>query len=368
MLGLIDSVTVKYLRNNKVFADAFNFFIYNGEQRVKPECLHDLDMRGLDLLYYEVDGSLKDAKYTKNNTKHGTKDKKGTVAKHAATSKHMYAVERTRDVVKAFTAMTDGDTAYVVLAIESQSHIHYAMPVRNMVYDALQYSEQVQKIASRHRADRKNNNIPETAAIDADEYLSGFTKEDILIPVVTLVIYFGSREWDGAMSVHEMFRNYDERLLSYVPDYRINLIAPASIDDADFARFSSNLREVLSFIKYSSDKQMIDRLLDEDENFNRLEREAVDVLNACVNAKIVVKEKEEVVDVCKAIQDMIDEATEKAVEKAVEKTVETTTAENIRRFMEATGWTIEQAMDSLKLPEKDRTAVAKLLEAECVHA
>ena len=88
-------------------------------------------------------------------------------------------------------------------------------------------------------------------------------------------------------------------------------------------------------------------------------------------------------ETCKAIQDMIDGATEKAVEekykaiqemideateKAVEKTVETTTAENIRRFMEATGWTIEQAMDSLKLPEKDRTAVAKLLEAECVHA
>ena len=359
-MGLIDSVTVKYLRNNKVFADAFNFFIYNGEQRVKPEDLRELDTRELDLLHYEVDSSFDGAKH---NTKQNTKDKKGKAGKPAA-SKGMYDVERTRDVVKSFTAMTDSDTAYVVLAIEAQSHIHYAMPVRNMVYDALQYSEQVQKIASRHRAARKNNKGADTEYTDADEYLSGFTKEDILIPVVTLVIYFGSREWDGAMSIHEMFRNCDERLLSYVPDYRINLIAPASIDDADFARFSSNLREVLSFIKYSSDKQMIDRLLDEDENFNRLEREAVDVLNACVNAKIAVKEKEEVVDVCKAIQDMIDEAKE----KAVEETVETTIAENIRRLIETTGWTIEQAMDSLMLPEKDRAAVVKLLEADCVHA
>lgn len=359
-MGLIDSVTVKYLKNNKVFADAFNFFIYNGEQRVKPECLHDLDTRELDLLYYEVDNSLDGAKH---NTKQSTKDKKGTAAKSEA-SKSMHAVERTRDVVKSFTAMTDGDTAYVVLAIESQSHIHYAMPVRNMVYDALQYSEQVQKIASRHRADRKNNNIPDTAAIDADEYLSGFTKEDILIPVVTLVIYFGSREWDGALSVHEMFKDYDKKLISYVPDYRINLIAPASIDDADFARFNSNLREVMSFIKYSSDKQRIDRLIVEDKSFSQLEREAVDVLNVCVNAKIEVKEKEEVVDVCKAIQDMIDEATEKAVEKAAEET----TADNIRRLIETTGWTIEQAMDNIKLPEEGRAAVVKLLEADFVHA
>ena len=357
-MGLIDSVTVKYLRNNKVFADAFNFFIYNGEQRVKPEDLRELDTRELDLLHYDADSPL-------DSVKQKAKVKEAVSAKTVAT-KHMYGVERTRDVVKSFTAMTDSDTAYVVLAIEAQSHIHYAMPVRNMVYDALQYSEQVQKIVSRHRKAGK------ACYADADEYLSGFKKEDTIIPVVTLVIYFGSREWDGAMSIHEMFKNYDERLLSYVPDYRINLIAPASIDDADFARFSSNLREVLSFIKYSSDKQMINRLLDEDENFNKLEREAVDVLNACVNAKIAVKEKEEVVDVCKAIQDMIDEATEKAVEKAVgeavEKTVETTTADNIRRLIETTGWTIEQAMDSLKLPEKDKAAVAKLLEADCVHA
>lgn len=88
-------------------------------------------------------------------------------------------------------------------------------------------------------------------------------------------------------------------------------------------------------------------------------------------------------ETCKAIQDMIDGATEKAVEekykaiqemideateKAVEKTVETTTAENIRRLIETTGWTIEQTMDNLMLPEKDRAAVAKLLEADCVHA
>ena len=260
-MGVKDTITKDYMEDPYIFADVFNYWIYAGQEVIKPEKLHSLDPTEIAIPY----GS-----------------------KWAVTP-----VQKYRDKLKYLSAMTDHSAVYLLLGLEIQSEIHYAMPVKVMVYDALQYSEQVQKIVSRHSATGKNNKGADTAYTDADEYLSGFTKQDILIPVVTLVIYFGSREWDGAMSVHEMFRNYEERLLSYVPDYRINLIAPASIDDADFARFSSNLREVLSFIKYSSDKQMIDRLLDEDENFNRLEREAVDVLNACVNAKIAVKEKEE---------------------------------------------------------------------------
>ncbi|MCD8300167.1 MAG: hypothetical protein LUC41_03215 [Clostridiales bacterium] len=37
-------------------------------------------------------------------------------------------------------------------------------------------------------------------------------KNDKLLPVVTLVIYFGSKEWDEPMSVHEMFGELDESM------------------------------------------------------------------------------------------------------------------------------------------------------------
>ena len=84
-------------------------------------------------------------------------------------------------------------------------------------------------------------------------------------------------------------------------------------------------------------------LITEDEGFTRLDRE--------------------VVDVCKAIQDMIDEAAEKAAEEAVEKN----SADNIRRFIKATGWTIEQILDTLELSESVRAEVAKLLEADLVQ-
>ena len=35
-MGLKDSVTKDYIHNNKVFADAFNYFIYEGEPVIDP--------------------------------------------------------------------------------------------------------------------------------------------------------------------------------------------------------------------------------------------------------------------------------------------------------------------------------------------
>ena len=52
-------------------------------------------------------------------------------------------VQRFRDVAKVVIAMTDEHAAYLLLAIENQSKIHNAMPVRTMLYDALQYAAQV---------------------------------------------------------------------------------------------------------------------------------------------------------------------------------------------------------------------------------
>ena len=39
-MGVADAITKEYMRGSKVFADAFNYFIYGGEQVVDPEFLH----------------------------------------------------------------------------------------------------------------------------------------------------------------------------------------------------------------------------------------------------------------------------------------------------------------------------------------
>ena len=148
------------------------------------------------------------------------------------------------------------------------------MPVKNMVYDALQYAKQVSIAAASHKRSG------DYRGADGDEYLSGFMKQDRLLPVVTLVVCFNAEEWDGPMSIHEMFGEQDARILALVPDYKINLVAPASIKDSDFGKFRTSLKEVLSFIKYSQDADRLGEVVEADEGFRHLGRTEVDVLNA----------------------------------------------------------------------------------------
>lgn len=270
-LGVKDTVTTKYMRQSEIFADAFNYFVYDGEQVIHQENLEELDTREIDVPY----GGEKGVKQP---------------------------VQKTRDVIKSVVAMMDKRTAYLLFAIENQSNIHYAMPVKNMVYDALQYSRQVEKAIASHKISGDYKDA------DSDEYLSGFMREDRLLPVVTLVIYFDSKEWNGPLSIHEMFGKQDARVLALVPDYKINLLVPALIKDNDFEKFQSSLKEVLLFIKYAGDKDKLKEVLYADKSFRHLGRNEVDVLNACVGAKIMVNEGEEAIDVCLAIQQMNEEA------------------------------------------------------------
>ncbi|SCJ63922.1 Putative transposase%2C YhgA-like [uncultured Clostridium sp.] len=316
-LGVKDTVTTKYMRQNEIFADAFNYFVYGGEQVINPESLEELDTREIDVPY----GGEKGAKQP---------------------------VQKTRDVIKSVIAMMDKRTAYLLLAIENQSNIHYAMPVKNMVYDALQYAKQVEEAAASHKLSG------DYKGVDSDEYLSGFMKADHLLPVVTLVIYFASKEWDGPLSIHEMFAGQDARVLAFVPDYKINLIAPAAIEDSEFEKFQTTLKEVLSFIKYSGNADKLQEVIGIDEKFRHLGRNEVDVLNACVNANLTMKKGEEVLDVCQAIQTIADRAAE---QKRMD-----TLLDNVKKLMERMGWSAEQSMDVLSIPESDRNSLAQRLK------
>mgnify|MGYP005752385265 FL=1 len=136
------------------------------------------------------------------------------------------------------------------------------------------------------------------------------------------------------------------------------MIAPASIKDEDLGKFRSSLKEVLSFIKYARDKDGLRKILDADESFRHLGREEVDVLNACVGAKIAVKEGEEAIDVCLAIEQMNEEAAKKA---AQEERISTLLF-SIKNLMEKMGWSAEQAMDVLNVSDSDRKVLRQLLK------
>ena len=277
-MGFADTVTKAYMKDNTVFADAFNYLIYGGKAVVDPKQLQELDTTEIALPF-------------------GTQD--------AESKQPEEAVQKYRDVLKSAIIKQDDAAAYILLGIENQTDVHYAMPVRNIIYDALQYGKQVADIAARHRAsdgDAKGHS--------RGEYLSGFYKEDKLTPVITLVLHFGANEWDGPLSLHEMMAVQDPALLHFVQDYQIHLIDPAKLSAEDLGRFSSSLREVIGYIKYSKDKERLSEFLTDNPRM-LLEANAARVIKAVTNTPLEIPEGAEVIDVCKAVEEMMNESEER---------------------------------------------------------
>ena len=208
--------------------------------------------------------------------------------------------QKYRDVFKILCAMEDEKAVYLLLGVENQSNVHYAMPVKNMVYDSLEYAAQVQKAESSHReALRKKN--PNEKKPDPAEFLSGFYKEDRLLPIITVVVYFGADNWEAPRSLHEMLAVQDEKILSLVPDYRINLIVPGEMSEEELEHFTSNFREVMQFIKYSEDAEKLERLVKANAAFATVDRKAVRVMEEMTGMKIEKEARGEKVNVCKGI-------------------------------------------------------------------
>lgn len=209
-MGKQNTITKDYMSVPEHFADCFNYYLFNGEQIIKPADLKQLDATELAIIPEDSTDET---------------------------------VEKIRDLLKQCIVMQDYKATYLLLGIENQSDIHYALPVKNMNYDALNYGKQVSDIAKEHR---KKKDIT-----DSGEFLSGFTKEDKLKPIITLTIYFGAETWDAPRSLKEMFEEIDESIMKFVEDYKVHLIVPNEIQDFD--KFATDFGKVMKYIAVSKE-------------------------------------------------------------------------------------------------------------------
>ncbi len=117
-------------------------------------------------------------------------------------------------------------------------NIHYAMPIRNMLYDALSYAEQVEQIRRKHKRNGEK--------LFGDEFLSGMKKEDVIYPVITVVIYYGEKEWDASLDLYGMMEIGRKGLITQelnevMPNYKINLIHAGNIGNPEKYKSSLHL-------------------------------------------------------------------------------------------------------------------------------
>lgn len=277
-IGATDIITKSYIRENEVFADAFNYFMYDGAQVIQPNQLRELDPTELAILF----------------NPHSTKDRRITKPQ---------MVQKYRDHLKSAVFMEDGTVAYALLGIENQTQVHYAMPIRNMLYDAMQYSMQADAFSAAHHHSKDKS----THTMSHAEFLSGFCKDDKLIPVITLVLFFNADNWDGARSLMDMMDIPNPTIRQYVQDYKIHLIHPQQLPDTDLCKFHSSLREVMGCIKYSKDKDKLLNFIHNNPRMN-METAAARVIEAVTHTPIEIKEGAERVDMCKAIEDLIQDS------------------------------------------------------------
>lgn len=260
-MGEKDIVTKRFINNNIYFADICNSFLYNGRQTILPEQLHELDTQ----LFMHTE-------YAKLGAEH-------------IDIKQAHPKER--DTVKYISAKTDNTATYLIVGIEHQSDIDYTMPMRTMLYDALQYDKQKQEIEAEHRTYKKN---------------------DKLLPVITIVLYFGSKPWDGPMRLHDMLQIDNPALLQYIADYPLHLIDPHRMNEEALEQFQTNAREVLTFIKHAKNKKKVLELVQE-ERFKKLDSLAAEVINECTNSHLpLITDNKEDVNMCQAIDEIREDS------------------------------------------------------------
>ena len=176
-----DIVVKNYWRNNEQFADFFNAVLFDGKEIIKADEREDIDTEESSILEH--------------------KD-------------YAESIGAARDNVKIRKKSTIYNVELVILGMEGQERIHYAMPMRVMGYDYGTYKKQYDDNAKKY----KNAN-----GMSRDEYMSKMKKMDKFIPVITIVVYYGENPWDGALSLHEML-NIPKEVEPFVNDYKMHLI------------------------------------------------------------------------------------------------------------------------------------------------
>ena len=270
-MGAMDIEGKRYLSNPIFFADAFNYLLYDGEPVIQPAALRELDTTELAVPYG-------------NNAR--------------------APVQKYRDLLKLWNAMMDDTAIYVMLGAELQDKVHYGMPVKDGLYDMLGYSKQIAEIKRSYQKDDADgegeisvDNGVLKLRLTSEEFLSGLRKGDKLIPIVTAVVYFGDKPWDGPRSLFDMLNVRDERLYRFLSDYKLNLISPADMAEDEFKKFHTDLGFAMKLIKHQSEDA--DELIVQEGN-RTVSSETAYFLNAAMKLNLEFKAEPGGINMCRA--------------------------------------------------------------------
>ena len=214
-------------------------------------------------------------------------------------------VQKYRDLLELWSAYMDDTAVYIMLGAEFQGKTHYAMPVKKGLYDMLGYARQVDEARRSYQQKDEEGDLYVDEDVlkirlTSEEFLSGFRKEDKLIPIITVTVLLSDEEWKGPKDLYDMLDVKDKKLLRFIPNYPINLVSPANMTDSDFEKFNTKLGLAMKVLKYQKAGAVE---VIEATNHEMIDRETAVFLNRVAKLDLEFDEREDQVDMCKAMED-----------------------------------------------------------------
>lgn len=305
-MGKKDGKLKSFLSDRKLYADLWNGSVFGGRQFVHAEELEEIN----PILLNMNEGQ---------------------------------SLEKIRDLVMRESRK---GFKFVVWALENQEKIDYRMPARIMLSEALEYDKQMQKISAQNKALKKmireEGNCKKELYEDDGEFLYNFRKEDKIYPVVTLVLYWGKKKWDGPKTLHEMLdfgvadSEEEERFIGelkkLVPEMPLHFLDVSNIEHTE--HFKTELGPLFELYKRRNDKEAFVQYLTADEVTDRMDEKSWQVLIDLTESKQLKKlidrrkeygkEESEGEDImCKALEDYYNDAKTEGIKEGIKGTIRT---------------------------------------------
>ena len=283
---------MEYLKDTRRFADLINGTIFQGRQVVMPEYLREVQRKKRILLKTIP-------KKGGENGRHLQKKKTDYVPKKKQKAALEY-MERERDVMMVYEK--PGERC--LFDCEGQSEADYTMPVRNLTYDGIEYSEQVK--SQEYKTKEKDGTVHP------------------LIPVFNQVLYLGENRWNSKHTLQEMMKIPETmgEFISVLPDYRVRV---ADIHDQDPERFHTEWKDIFRLMNHSQKKEELKTYIENHKSeIQKLSLETKCFLAVLLDQYEILEDNEvEVKDVCKAWDGAMlmymDEGMQKGLKKGIKK-------------------------------------------------
>jgi hypothetical protein len=179
------------------------------------------------------------------------------------------------------------------------------MPLRDLEYNTFSYLKQYEKIKEKY---------PKKKGLSGNEFLSHMKKTDKLLPVITVVIYYGEEEWDGAKSLYEMMEIPAE-LRPFVNDYKMNLI---EVRNAKLLFHNKNNKDLFRLFQIMYDKNKAGKEKKQEAieyaDANKVDKTVLLAVGSTSGVDMEVLEKEDA-DMCTLFEEIKKEGEEIGVEK-----------------------------------------------------